>query len=198
MSDTIRANGSPPRKTLASQLDRLDSIIDALAAGLNETVADVVRQAVTVAIQQAIPAILQMVLEHPEILQRLAGVVPTAQVPVAESTVAQPSALKRAWDGVRGALRSVRLWVRTKLSGIRDWVSAQTPGLRERGRTVWKYRRPVLCSAGIGVLAGSLGYLSGPVLSALALGLCGATLGMAGFLLFPLMQITKSLQVQTT
>src|SRR5262245_33149535 len=40
------------RRSLAEQLDRLDGIIDALAEGLNETVADVVREAVTVAVQQ--------------------------------------------------------------------------------------------------------------------------------------------------
>ena len=62
---------------------------------------------------------------------------------------------------------------------------------------VWKYRRPVLCSAGIGVLVGSLGYLSGPVVSALALGLCGAALSMTALVLLPIVQAMKSLQVQT-
>ena len=39
-ASTAGFNGKAPRKTLADQLDRLDAIIDALAAGLNETVAD--------------------------------------------------------------------------------------------------------------------------------------------------------------
>ena len=35
---TTNVNGGAPRKTLASQLDRLDGIIDTLAEGLNGTV----------------------------------------------------------------------------------------------------------------------------------------------------------------
>src|SRR5262245_7520249 len=45
MSNTINTNGRPIRKSLASQLDRLDGIIDTLGDGLNEAVADVVRHA---------------------------------------------------------------------------------------------------------------------------------------------------------
>ena len=42
------------RKTLASQIDRLDSILDGLAENLNEAVADSVKGAVTVAVQEAV------------------------------------------------------------------------------------------------------------------------------------------------
>src|SRR5256885_16391582 len=60
-------NGKAPRKTLAEQLDRLDTIIDVLADGLNETVADVVKQAVE--------ASLQTLLSNPALLRNLAATV---------------------------------------------------------------------------------------------------------------------------
>ena len=60
MSDTNAAvgDGKPQRKTLASQLDRLDSIIDDLSVGLNEAVAHAVTQAVSAAVQQAVEGVL--------------------------------------------------------------------------------------------------------------------------------------------
>src|SRR5262245_65867500 len=51
---TATNNTSRPRKTLATQLDRLDSLLDGLADNLNEAVATAVQQAVTTAVQQAV------------------------------------------------------------------------------------------------------------------------------------------------
>src|SRR3954454_7615914 len=58
-------NRKAPRKRVAEQLDRLDTIIDVLADGLNETVADVVKQAVA--------ASLQTLLSNPALLCNLAA-----------------------------------------------------------------------------------------------------------------------------
>lgn len=75
MTETT-TNGRPQRKTLSSQLDRLDNIIDALANGLPATVAEAVRQAVGVAAHEALQAVFQELLGRPEILGLLAGQVP--------------------------------------------------------------------------------------------------------------------------
>src|SRR5439155_25922717 len=50
---TTTTNGQV-RKTLASQLDRLDSILDGLSEGLNEAVATAVQGAVELAVRQAV------------------------------------------------------------------------------------------------------------------------------------------------
>ena len=55
---TVTNNTSSPRKTLASQLDRLDSLLDGLGESLNEAVANAVQQAVTTAVQQAVVEVL--------------------------------------------------------------------------------------------------------------------------------------------
>src|SRR5262245_7874982 len=105
MSNTTNTNGHPQRKTLASQLDRLDGIIDALADGLNEAVVDVVRQAVAAAVQEAVEAVLREVLARPEILRLLAAqAAPVPETAPAEAKPGGPSALGRAWAGLKAKL----------------------------------------------------------------------------------------------
>src|SRR6516165_8275541 len=52
------SNGRAERKSLAGQLDRLDTILDGLADGLNEAVATAVKQAVTTAVEAALVEVL--------------------------------------------------------------------------------------------------------------------------------------------
>ena len=62
MTKTLEMNG-PARKTLASQLDRLDSILDGLSEGLTDAVSSAVREAVGLAVQEAVRA-HDMVRDH--------------------------------------------------------------------------------------------------------------------------------------
>src|SRR5437763_15584400 len=55
---TTSANGRTERKSLAGQLDRLDTILDGLADGLNEAVATAVKEAVVVAVEAAVRELL--------------------------------------------------------------------------------------------------------------------------------------------
>ena len=81
MSNTTNANGNQTqRKSLAAQLDRLDTIIDGLDNVLPEVVADAVRHAVSAAVQQAVESVLREVFSRPELLRALA---PQPEVPVA-------------------------------------------------------------------------------------------------------------------
>jgi hypothetical protein len=52
----LNTNGQ--RKTLASQLDRLDTILDTLDQGLQEAVASAVQEAVSVAVREAIKGLV--------------------------------------------------------------------------------------------------------------------------------------------
>lgn len=77
MSATSTLNGRPPRKQLADQLDRLDGIIDALAEGLNEAVAEACREGTRLEVKDAVVEILT----NPELRALLAVHVPTAPAP---------------------------------------------------------------------------------------------------------------------
>jgi len=158
---TAGFNGKAPRKTLADQLDRLDAIIDALAAGLNETVADVVRQAVTAAVQQALEGLAQAALSNPDLLRRLTEqFAPPAQEGPAPAAV--PPA-RAGWPGrVRGWLSSrlsracgacAAAWRRAGggLSRVRRWLG-----------TVRRFRVELLTAVGVGTAAGLAAYFAGP------------------------------------
>ena len=114
MSATL-TNGRQ-RKSLAEQIDRLDSVLDGLADGLNEAVAT--------AVKEAVRAVLTEVLTNPELLARLH---PVQAIAVPEPP--QPSRwLARAWDGIRSALR----W--TAAQGP-CWLAVARPGVRQRPRS---------------------------------------------------------------
>ena len=84
---TTLTNGRQ-RKSLADQIERLDSILDGLSDGLNEAVA--------AAVKEAVRAVLTKVLTNPELLARLH---PVQAIAVPEP--ARPSRwLARAWDGI--------------------------------------------------------------------------------------------------
>ena len=70
MSKTLETNGQT-RKTLASQLDRLDGILDGLSEGLDQAVAQAVREAVRLAVQEAVQAVLTELLTNPALREQL-------------------------------------------------------------------------------------------------------------------------------
>jgi hypothetical protein len=96
MTTTARSNvNRPQRKTLASQLDRLDGILD----GLDAALAGAVQEAVERAVRQAVQTVLREVLSNPEVQGQRP---PAAQS--ADSTEAKAGTEK-------GRLR--RLWAAT-------------------------------------------------------------------------------------
>ena len=157
-TSTVGFNGKAPRKTLADQLDRLDAIIDALAAGLNETVADVVRQAVTAAVQQTLEGLAQAALSNPDLLRRLTEqFAPPAAAPQAahEAGPSHPGparrALSRAWSWLKGC----KVWAQ------RGWGSA-----RRRLGLAWHLRGQFLAALGAGLGTGLLALAAGPAVAA--------------------------------
>ena len=64
-------SGTSQRKTLASQLDRLDNILDVLSDGLNEAVASAVEGAVAAAVREAVQLAVMELLTNPSLLQRV-------------------------------------------------------------------------------------------------------------------------------
>jgi hypothetical protein len=98
MTKTLEMNG-PARKTLASQLDRLDGILDGLSEGLSDAVASAVREAVGVAVQEAVQAVLTELLTNPALREQL-------QRPAA-AEAAPPDGPANKEDGGRGRLAAL-------------------------------------------------------------------------------------------
>jgi hypothetical protein len=171
---TAGFNGKAPRKTLADQLDRLDAIIDALAAGLNETVADVVRQAVTAAVQQTLEGLAQAALSNPDLLRRLTEqfAPPAAPQAAHEAGPSRPGLARRALTQAWCWLKGRATWAR------QGWQSA-----RRRLGLAWRFRGQLLAALGAGLAAGVLALAAGPGVAAVlsgAGGVAAALLVMGG------------------
>ena len=131
MSATDTMNGKPQRKQLADQLDRLDGIIDALAAGLNQAVADAAREGTRLAVKDAIVEIMT----NPELRAMLAPARPEpTPAPVAPPPVAAPkqpgpwarlkTKVAAARDALTGAATKTKEAVTSRCRAASDAVAA--------------------------------------------------------------------------
>jgi hypothetical protein len=190
-----------PRKTLSSQLDRLDAILDGLAENLNDAVAQAVKDAVGLAIKEAVQGVLTEVLANPELLNKLRPEPgPRAGLPIPATpppAVKRPGWLSRlagtaqdacgkAANLLRQACRQVAqracgawesLWSCLTKAATRVKVLGRGVGAMLRGAAgvAWQLGQPLLIALGVGVALGLGGFLAGPVVSA-------AVNGIAGFL----------------
>jgi len=207
---TPNSNGHVPRKTLASQLDRLDGIIDTLAEGLNGAVADAVRDAVSDAVRQAVDQVLQEVLANPQLLRALLGQLAPPTLPTQSEPAA--SKLTQACTRARRALGIGWCWLRDRTKAACQWLDAKTRALpelvrqsrvalglqrlRQAGGKTWELRGTVSLALAAGAVIGVVGYLAGPVVSAVALGACGAALTLTAILVAPLVNLRRALKTQ--
>ena len=91
------------RKTLASQLDRLDGILDGLDRALTGAVQDAVEQAV----KQAVQAVLSEVLTNRELQEQLQQA--AQHTPPPEEPHGKPSLANRLWQAmIEGVQRTVQ------------------------------------------------------------------------------------------
>jgi hypothetical protein len=105
MTKTLEMNG-PARKTLASQLDRLDAILDGLSEGLTDAVASAVREAVGLAVREAVQAVLAELLTNPALREQLKAAVPDPTPPAGRTPAGGRGRLAALCSRVRDRLRS--------------------------------------------------------------------------------------------
>jgi len=141
MTTKTETNDQVGRRTLASQLDRLDGILDGLSEGLNEAVADAVKGAVGVAVKEALQTVLTEVLSHPALLEQL-------QPPAPPEPAPPPTPPTSLLGRVRAA--------------------GEALGERVRSAAGWARRRLTVLLAGVGVAAAIAGFLFRPKLTVLA------------------------------
>ena len=118
---TTTNNTTRPRKNLADQIDRLDSILDGLSENLNEAVATAVKEAVTTGVQQAIVE----VLTNPELLQLLHPPKPP-EPPVHSPTPPESSGggfLGGLWLALSGTAGRVAKAASRAASAVGGWIA---------------------------------------------------------------------------
>jgi hypothetical protein len=195
---TTHPNGRVARKTLASEIDRLDSLLEGLAENLNEAVATAVKDAVSQAVREAVNAVIQEVLTNAELLRRLQPE-PTPVQATPPPALSQPNrsvqTLQHAWNWTRAAVAQKASAAGRLLGQARSWIGSQLrqscAALRQRcqqavsrgtqaweGAThllpvVWQCRKPLLLALAVGLVLGVGCYLAGPFVAATVSGLAG-------------------------
>jgi len=161
------SNGNVQRKSLASQLDRLDSILDGLDQALTGAITEAVKEAVSTAVSEAVRATLIEVVTNPDVLSLLrGGIAPVASAPLAADAAATtPTVIGRvrrfvssAWQRALAKVRGVGAGVAQRVCSVRDGVVATYQGIS----AIWRWKRAVLIALGIGAAVGVVGYLSSP------------------------------------
>lgn len=207
---TTHSNGQTNRKTLSSQIDRLDEILDGLAEGLQGAVAGAIQEVMTQVVRQAVQETVAQTLQ---------------QVPLAQATVpaADPGTqplkptflqkLKAAWNWIKQTIRqktvqaaqsACRLcaWglhkLQKQLARPRTWLLRLLQVCRQVGialaqlaQSGWRHRRGVGVSLGAGVLLGLGSYLSGPVITSILTGLSGATLAAGSMISLAVLRLLR-------
>ena len=192
MSTTTLNNGV--RKTLASQLDRLDMILDGLAENLNEAVAiaatNSVKEIVNVAVQEAVRAALIEILTNAEVQKRLIHAPPATptMIHLREKARSCWSWLVRAAKGTWTKI----VMVGNKLKGIGSSLVkvASTKVQQARKEIVrsvqrgWmlmtalvalakRFRTQLLLAVGVGVMVGVVCYFAGREIASIGCGFAG-------------------------
>jgi hypothetical protein len=208
---TLSTNGRSERKSLASQLDRLDQILDGLADGLNEAVAQAVKEAVVVAVEAAVrellaSAELQRRL-HPEpatrpglvrraakaLAARAAGVatacwswVTTVAGRGREKAAEAVAALRQGQDELAGRI----------LRGMSAFARRMCQASFMVARQVRRLRRPLLVALGSGLVIGVGCYLAGPAVASTVSGLAGFAGTLAASLMGELRRVLSRAALQ--
>jgi hypothetical protein len=136
MSSTKSNVNGQERKTLASQIDRLDTILDGLSEALSESVATAVQEAVSLAVKEAVHTVLTEVLTNAELRDRL-------QPPCPPPPAAPPKSGGSNRPSLSSRIRSQAGYLSSQMQGhCRRWLNK----LRQAGSVVWTL---LLAGAGI-------------------------------------------------
>jgi hypothetical protein len=163
------------RKTLASQIDRLHSILDGLSDNLNEAVATAVegaveravKLAVSEAVKETLHAVIAEALTNADLIAAARMVLtPGIQVDASAAPPEPPKSLfRRACDGIKAGLGVAA----TACNGAGAYVANKATAMKSAARSGWllfsRFRGRLLTACGVGVAAGALTYLAGPWLA---------------------------------
>jgi hypothetical protein len=177
---TTTTNGRAARPTLATQIDRLDSLLDGLSENLTEAVADAVRAAVLTAVQ----TVLTEVLTNPEVLARLRDALPPTPPPTPKAAVVSGPCLRermaKAWSWLGAKVRAVVGACQCGLNRLGEGAARVQERVQEVGQAVWlrlrvlrHFRGQLLVALALGAAGGVAAYLAAPWLAALLGGVAG-------------------------
>jgi hypothetical protein len=216
MTSTINSNVRMPRKMLATEIDRLDALLDGLAENLNDAVAMAVKDTVGQVVREAVEVAVKEVLSNPELLRAALGqhTSPPTQAQPTAATRQRPSireVIKRGWSWACKKVTQAATHVKKKLGQglawcvdkLRQGCAALRHGpsrlaacsvsimatLGAVSVTLWRLRRSCSIALSVGLIAGVVGYFAGPIISSMLCGLSGMALTLSSMILLPLWRL---------
>src|SRR4051812_24061213 len=96
-TNTTTTNGGVVRKTLASQIDRLDNLLEGLPENLNEAVADAVRGTMAAVVREAVQVAVHEILTSAELQQRLQATLNPKPAKAQRGSITQTVVSWTAW-----------------------------------------------------------------------------------------------------
>jgi hypothetical protein len=189
---TTLSNGAV-RKSLASQIDRLDIMLDGLADGLNELVVTAVKQAVEVAVKEAVRTVLSEVLANPTLASKLQSTVsvPAMQNEPTTSRVSLSQRLGQVCSWIGRKVKALCSAICEKLVAAKNAVANGCGLVVERCKSlmqkagrgafaVWQrlqivrtLKYQLLTALTVGALCGTGVFFAGPIVAAIASGIGG-------------------------
>lgn len=181
-------NGSRTRKSLAGQLDRLDSMLDGLDQGLAGAITDAVKDAVSTAVAETVRATLIEIVSNPSVVAMIRCAVaplvpqPAANVAPVPDTEKRPNLFRRVGRGIasvcRGALAKIKAIGKAIITRTCDVKNGIVGGYRQIN-AMWRLRWPVVIALSVGAAVGVISYASEPWMSGIlsGVGAMGTALG---------------------
>jgi hypothetical protein len=193
MATLTNTNGSSraTRKTLSSQIDRLDAVLDGLADNLDDAVAGVVKKVVGQVVREAVEEAVRQTLAR----------VPAAQPNPPPPPPRQPSLGERCratWAWIKRTTTRAASAVGQSVCRLAGWSLAKTQQalgsvttavlrllqschqgcarLTQLARSAWAQCKVAGSVLAVGVGAGLGGYMAGPVVASLVSGVASALL----------------------
>jgi len=174
MSATL--NGKPQRKQLSDQLDRFDTVLNGLAEGLNETIADAVRDGTRLALKDAVIEILT----DPELRKKL------QQAAAGEQSESPSQTGPGFWGWLKAKVAGAFSVTKTILAPAVSKVAQSAKDTATVARSLGRYARVLRNFKGllyVGVAAGiataAFSLFAPHTISAVVSGLSGAIAAMA-------------------
>src|SRR5262245_13161975 len=191
--------GRTQRKSLATEIDRLDGILDGLDEALAGSVETAVRDVVGQVVRETVEATIKQVLSDPELIRSAIA----QHAPVATPMPQQPrrtlkEAIKEKLEALfqkasekasqaRKGIGSAWSWCVAKARQGCSWLWGRCKFTLSLAHTAacaaWKFRKATLIALVVGSLVGVGAYFCGPVISSAVCGLSGAVTTAAGMAL---------------
>jgi hypothetical protein len=211
---TSTNNNRPQRQTLASQIDRLETIL----AGLTDTLGQTVAEAVQVAVGKAVELAVKEVLTNSEVLRAFQAQAAATAEPakpaqdgsvakslgqawqrtsakVGEKAAAFGGWLSRTWAWIGGGLQTGWAWASGACGRAVAGVAAVCDMLPALMLTLWAYRKPLAIALTVGLVIGLGSYWAGPFVASFVSGMLAFVGALVVNLVRRLRQVMEAVRV---